>query len=813
MKKRLLLLSLAGAFALAEASAGDIVLCDFEANAIGDAYNMKNLYSPTTTSTAVVEADPANPQNKVLHVKNTEWNTFVEYALPDGVTGANLYDKYQTITFDIYRPAPSDGNDWMQAAILLGTDQLYWDADYPYQGDRGVWLTKTYDLKEVRNDATVLLVGYNNDKAEYYIDNIRLSGVVKQATDTLRWTGATSDVWANGGDANFARLADDVATAEPLSFANGNSVVFDDTVKAAPASGNVSVRVRGTVEAPGISFAGKELDYTLSAFNDADNPAAITGYGRMEVTGGRTVTTSVENRMNGGTYIKDGTLRMGSRDVASPFGTQVAVERGALHFSLNNTASSYVELGAPIAIADGGTLDAYTSRYTYWMSPLSGSGTLNIHAGGERSYLGNAKGAQYPDWSAFTGTVNVYPYKEVIGSAGFYGLVLGHGSGSFNVEDAVEDVESATANTMFANKTLVLHDGTTLACESGTRGFRIGELRTAPTSRICGYYKTSSTPRSYYLVGRLGTDSELAGQIAPPDGADEQQVGLLKEGAGTYTLTNNNNLINGGIRVLGGTLLVNNDAEAAASAKLSGGTGYTTDGSTQTFVFTGGTIGGSGNIAGSTDVYGTLEPGDRGIGTLTLANYAKGTPVSLYLRPTTVVNIEVGAGGAHDSIYVSGDLIYYNICEDFTESDAKPKLRIDVKDTYEYREGDEFVLIEAAGKGSLYGDPWAFDVELPDAAKWAVEEQETAEGYRLVLKTNTPDAITAAQASPQAGIYAEAGRVCVSAEAGTAIRIYSADGRLLREAVAHSGLNAFGGLEGMVIVSAGATTKKITVKQ
>ena len=156
------------------------------------------------------------------------------------------------------------------------------------------------------------------------------------------------------------------------------------------------------------------------------------------------------------------------------------MERGALHFSLNNTASSYVELGAPIAIADGGTLDVYTSRYTYWMSPLSGSGTLNIHAGGERSYLGNAKGAQYPDWSAFTGTVNVYPYKEVIGSAGFYGLVLGHGSGSFNVEDAVEDVESATANTMFANKTLVLHDGTTLACESGTRGFRIGELRTAP---------------------------------------------------------------------------------------------------------------------------------------------------------------------------------------------------------------------------------------------------------------------------------------------------------------------------------------------
>ena len=105
------------------------------------------------------------------------------------------------------------------------------------------------------------------------------------------------------------------------------------------------------------------------------------------------------------------------------------------------------------------------------------------------------------------------------------------------------------------------------------------------------------------------------------------------------------------------------------------------------------------------------------------------------------------------------------------------------------------------------------DVELPDADKWAVEEQETAEGYRLVLKTNAPDAIGGVEAGPQPAIYSEAGRVCVSAEAGTAIRIYSADGRLLREATAGAGTSAFGGLQGMVIVSAGDTTKKITVKQ
>ena len=815
MKKRLLLLPLAYAIALANAGADDTVLCDFEGNAVGDAYTMKDIYSPSTASTATVADDPAGTGNKVLHVKNASWNTFVEFALPEGVTGENFYDRYQTVEFDLYRPA-SDENDWKQMAILLGADQLYWDAEYPFQGDRGVWHHKSYDVKEVRNGAEFLYIGFNDISAEYYIDNVRLVGVARQETDTLRWTGATSDVWSDGGDANFARLADDVATAVPLSFSNGSRVVFDDTVKAAPASRSVTVRVKGTVESPNVVFANSKLGYTLAAVADAANPASVTGFGRMEISGGGTVTASVENRMNGGTYLKDGTLRMGDRSLQSPFGSSLAVDRGALFFSFNT--SDYVSVGLPVALGDGGTLDVYTSRYSYLTMPITGSGTLNIHSGGERTYAGNEKGAQYPDWSAFSGTVNVYPYKDVFGSAGFYGLVLGHGGKTFNVEEAIESPSEANVNDMFANKTLILRDGATLASETGTRGARIGELRMAPSSRLCGYYKDASSnpPRSYYLVGCLNTDSELDGRIAPVDlnGKPNESllVGLYKEGTGTYTLTNNNNLINGGIRVLGGTLLVNNSAEAAKASRLTGGTGYAAEGS-QVFVFAGGTIGGTGSIGGDVDVYGTLEPGDRGIGTLTLADYAKGKPVALYVRPTTVVSMEVGGVGSHDRVVATGDIVYYNICEDFTESDSMPTLKVDVKDTYEYNAGDEFVLIEAAGKRSLYGDPWAFKVELPEGGKWTVEEREGEGGYRLVLKAAAPTAIGTAEAGPAPRIYAEGGKVCVKAAAGTPVRIYSADGKLLVEATAHGGLNTFGGLaDGMVIVSAGEATKKLNLK-
>ena len=108
---------------------------------------------------------------------------------------------------------------------------------------------------------------------------------------------------------------------------------------------------------------------------------------------------------------------MGSYNSPNPFGTSLLSEGGSVHFSFNT--SNYVTVNTPITFSEGKSLDVYTSRYSYWMSSLTGQGTLNIYAGGERSYLGNAKGAQYPDWSQFSGTVNLYPCKDVIATAGF----------------------------------------------------------------------------------------------------------------------------------------------------------------------------------------------------------------------------------------------------------------------------------------------------------------------------------------------------------------------------------------------------------
>lgn len=90
-------------------------------------------------------------------------------------------------------------------------------------------------------------------------------------------------------------------------------------------------------------------------------------------------------------------------------------------------------------------------------------------------------------------------------------------------------------------------------------------------------------------MGNSNTDALLAGQIAP-FGTDRPVVGLIKEGTGTYTLTCDNNVITGGIQVMAGKVLIDNDIKKAEAEGLTGA-GYTAG--TANTVFVGGVMGGS----------------------------------------------------------------------------------------------------------------------------------------------------------------------------------------------------------------------------
>lgn len=393
----------------------------------------------------------------------------------------------------------------------------------------------------------------------------------------------------------------------------------------------------------------------------------------------------------------------------------------------------YVNYSTPLNVPAGKTYAVVTSRYSYWTSQLTGSGRLDIYSGGERCYLGTSKGAYYPNWTGFKGEAHLYPYKKVVSNCGFYGLIWGHGGKTFNSEEPEASINSGKVNNCFSKCSLTLHSGTALATESGTRGIRIAHLDMEEGSQLYGYYKNSNTPKTYYVVGCDNTDATLAGRISPMGDNLQMGIGLIKEGTGTYRITGNTNSISGGLRVLGGTVLANNNAAKAQTGKMQGAVGplyKATD--TGVFVMEQGTIGGNGSISATTDVYGCIEPGDNGTGTLTFKDFVKGNAVTLRVRPTTKINMEIASSTDYDKIVIDGSVEYYNICQDFSRDTKMPTIRITLADDASLKVGDSFVLLTAKGHKSLDNIEWQWNISYPKSYTWKVEEQKEGTSVKVV---------------------------------------------------------------------------------
>lgn len=386
-----------------------------------------------------------------------------------------------------------------------------------------------------------------------------------------------------------------------------------------------------------------------------------------------------------------------------------------LDYCVSNSSDSYKTISDHIYIPAGQTVNVRTSRYSEWTSKVAGEGTLNIYAGGERSYIGTkaSKGSTYPDWSGMKGEVHVYPYKAVISSCGFYGLLLS--SGTFQPDN----IEASNYNRLFEGKKVVLHNGATIAIEANTRGVRIGELHTEAGSTLSGYYKSSSA-NSYFVLGGSNTDATLAGQITASQG---NKIGLIKEGTGNLSITGNTNDINGGIRLLEGTLTIDNDAQAAQTGKKSGATGS----SGTLTVFGKGTLAGSGSIAAPTEVYGTIAPTD----TLHFANYkATTSAVKVTLHPEAHIVCTVKSATEYAQLAISGTLARNGKTEEFEDSEEMPTLTIALAEDATLAVGDELTLLTATQKSDT---DWNLRIRYPQAYTWAVEQRQEEEGAFSVV--------------------------------------------------------------------------------
>ena len=423
-----------------------------------------------------------------------------------------------------------------------------------------------------------------------------------------------------------------------------------------------------------------------------------------------------------------------------------SAENTVIDISGNNTSSSYITYNKSISLPSSKTVDVKMARYCYFSSTITGSGTLNLYAGGERCYLGTEKGAAWPNWTNYKGDIHILPFKENSSSAGFYGVVLAHGGKSFSPENVEDAVKNGKVNKSMENNRVTLHAGATICCEANSAGagFRIGELQTEAGSSIIGYMK-KNTRAAYFLVGCAGTHATLAGTIAPPDYSDTHPVGLIKEGAGCYRVTGNQNYLSGALRVMEGRVQVANDRAEAEKKKLRGALGARPSATDPiAYVFEKGLLGGTGSIGGTVDNYGTVEPGEFDIsgdevgitsGTLTIRNYA--TPSKqphLFVRPASTLRFKVFSATDHDRLDVGGTVKYYNQTQDFQTSDKMPVIEIALTgSTDDLKVGDELTLLTAQGKASQAGD-WNFSLKQPERYTWELVEREADGEYTVSLR-------------------------------------------------------------------------------
>ncbi len=337
----------------------------------------------------------------------------------------------------------------------------------------------------------------------------------------------------------------------------------------------------------------------------------IVGTGALQKAGPGTLAITVSNSHAGGTIIKSGTIALGS--VA---GNQYGVGPGGVildggRLNLINIQASEV-CAWPIRVLSTGRIDC-DGRSTM-SGPLTGSGTLTIFTPYVRTdFSGN--------WSAFTGQLLIISDND---------------GGDFRCNNSAgyPNARMNLANVSLQNRV------------GGIPTIPIGELSGDAASNISAPGGNGGIGVNW-SVGGLNTSATFAGSTY-------NNVGLIKVGTGTWTLTGNLNHT-GQTTVNGGTLVINGNA--------GGATGNVTVGAQ-------GTLGGTGFIRGVTVVNGRLSPGSNGIGTITFSNNVTLNGGSLTLME---INRAIGsrdrvvAGG---TISFGGTLLVTNLSGTFLPGDS-----------------------------------------------------------------------------------------------------------------------------------------------
>jgi len=469
------------------------------------------------------------------------------------------------------------------------------------------------------------------------------------ATTRLYWYGdlTVGQTWDMGltGTANWydpIHPDPDLPFTATYVFPSGATAIFDESAM----EGSDTLKLSGVVVADSILMTNTRT-YVLRS-KTSYTADSIKGTGVLVKDGTGTLVLDCSNAISGGTVLKAGKITMEKTTSPNIFGSKLVFQGGTANFA-SSTASTYPAITLPIEIPAGVTAKVELNRYSYWTSPITGSGDLEIALGGERCMLATSKNGSLVNWDNFTGNVILKKNKITSVAPAYYGLLLGS-TKTYN--GATMESTIATSDPLMYNKKVTLKSGAGFAGCSGTHCWNIGELNAENDSSFLGGYGAgaSTTPMAYYMFGGLNTDVVFPGTIIDASNKGYNWVGLVKIGTGKYTFTSTKSLTTAtvGVVVRQGTFLVNIPITTPAKTTALGRVKNTV-----MTIKAGAIGGGNGRLTGTVlvDTLGTLVVGCDGIGTLELADTLTGTfGCPLNVNHTGTVIMKVESKSSHDLI-------------------------------------------------------------------------------------------------------------------------------------------------------------------
>jgi autotransporter-associated beta strand protein/T5SS/PEP-CTERM-associated repeat protein len=394
--------------------------------------------------------------------------------------------------------------------------------------------------------------------------------VLRVVGDPLLWTGSAGVNW-NSTDVNWTTVA-----TGPTIFTAGQAVEFADG-----ASGfNVNL---GEDVAPGtVNFSNYNDDYTISSAGGF----GITGSASILIDGGGQVTLQTANSYTGQTAVQDGILILsGNGSVAQSssillgnFGEWILDLDSAATYAnpITGTGASTPFVGdAAITKQGTGTL-TLSGANTFSGSFALNSGQLNLNGS---SALGNPTGKFILNGGTLDNTsgslVTMTPSKPqewntdlvFLGTDSLNmgnGVVTLTGTRTANVQanqlyvGAIEDSASGHDLIKTGTGTLVLNGGNIagdLDIQAGIVGLNQAFYGGAPIGS--GILQNAGNVGSLWTYWNPTTDVSTNLLIRNNDGSHNFQLGLIKSGSNTLTLTNPSNTVTANLNVDQGRLVLN----------------------------------------------------------------------------------------------------------------------------------------------------------------------------------------------------------------------------------------------------------------